>query len=225
MTNYTELRQRAIQNTYHHLSKHIIQLCPDIVWHVGANPRSKYGHYTYFYDQSAICCTEQEVLLLRDLRQYFKPFRILEIGSYIGWSTMHLAYKHLGSLTAVDNFSESLHDDRVEETLKANLKAVGIKNVILVKQSSDDFFKTHFVKYDFIFIDGFHRDGQPLKDVQGAVQVLSKQGVIVLHDTWMPGVYDASKYLMQNGFKEFAFETDNRLALYTKEEYPNGLFV
>jgi hypothetical protein len=50
---------------------------------------------------------------------------------------------------------------------------------------SDDFFeliKGHDIKYDMIFIDGLHHSSQVDKDVQNALNHITDEGFIILHD-------------------------------------------
>ena len=50
------------------------------------------------------------------------------------------------------------------------------------KMTSDDFFKQNKEKFDFIFIDGLHHAEQVKKDIANALKVLSKGGIIMMHD-------------------------------------------
>lgn len=51
-----------------------------------------------------------------------------------------------------------------------------------VRLTSDAFFATNSRQFDLIFIDGLHLREQVLRDVDGGLQCLSPQGIIVLHD-------------------------------------------
>jgi hypothetical protein len=58
--------------------------------------------------------------------------------------------------------------------------------------SSDDFFsliKDHDIKYDMIFIDGLHHSIQVDKDIQNALNHITDDGFIILHDC-NPFVYE-----------------------------------
>lgn len=52
------------------------------------------------------------------------------------------------------------------------------------QQTSDEFFAGWDGFADLVFIDGDHDAAQVCRDVQGAERVLSRDGLIVLHDTW-----------------------------------------
>ncbi len=48
--------------------------------------------------------------------------------------------------------------------------------------TSDDFFKTNERYFDIIFIDGLHQATQVYKDIENALKILTKGGIIILHD-------------------------------------------
>jgi hypothetical protein len=52
----------------------------------------------------------------------------------------------------------------------------------LYKLTSDDFFKINKTKFDLIFIDGLHLEQQVDKDIKGCLNILSKNGFIIMHD-------------------------------------------
>ncbi|MDA8569725.1 class I SAM-dependent methyltransferase [Candidatus Pelagibacter bacterium] len=50
------------------------------------------------------------------------------------------------------------------------------------RMTSDDFFKTNQKMFDLIFIDGLHEYSQVLRDIKNSVNVLNKDGIILVHD-------------------------------------------
>jgi predicted O-methyltransferase YrrM len=72
--------------------------------------------------------------------------------------------------------------------------------------------------WDFVFLDGWHLDGQPLRDMQMVLPFLSDTSVVALHDTWMPDVFHAARLLLQNGWQMHVFPTANTLTLCYKTE-------
>lgn len=48
--------------------------------------------------------------------------------------------------------------------------------------TSDEFFKQNANKFDIIFIDGLHEAHQVYKDINNALKVLNKNGIIMCHD-------------------------------------------
>lgn len=60
-----------------------------------------------------------------------------------------------------------------------------IDTLVRYKCTSDEFFENlkEDVKYDLIFIDGYHSEEQCDKDIQNALNHLSENGSVVVHDT------------------------------------------
>ena len=50
------------------------------------------------------------------------------------------------------------------------------------RMTSDDYFNSHNDTFDVIFIDGLHHYDQVTRDVNNALNVLTPQGVIIIHD-------------------------------------------
>ena len=57
-----------------------------------------------------------------------------------------------------------------------------------VRARSDEFFARNDERFDVVFIDGLHRYQQVLRDVRNSLDILTPEGVVVLHDclplTW-----------------------------------------
>ncbi len=50
------------------------------------------------------------------------------------------------------------------------------------KMTSDDFFNSNDLFFDFIFVDGLHEKDQVIKDIQNSLKYLNKGGIIMVHD-------------------------------------------
>ena len=48
--------------------------------------------------------------------------------------------------------------------------------------TSDEYFRDHRERFDIVFVDGLHECGQAFRDVENALRILNKGGVIVMHD-------------------------------------------
>lgn len=59
------------------------------------------------------------------------------------------------------------------------------QRTLVYRMSSDDFFRLYYsdIRFDVVFVDGFHEYGQCMKDIEGSLKLLSDSGVILLHDT------------------------------------------
>lgn len=220
MTTYQELRQKALDSVQNWLSYDILEVSQELVYHPPVNPHGTEAMFTVFEDESAVCCTEQEALILHELTKRIKPGLFIEIGSYAGWSSAFIckAMKPWSSFISVDNFSECKKPELIKQILswqiKSHNKAI---NSWLYEEDSTEFLNSITdYKADLIFIDGFHRDGKPLQDVKAAIKALKPEGYIILHDTWMLDVDKACDYLIQQGYQSWTFTTDNQLEIYTK---------
>lgn len=98
--------------------------------------------------------------------------RIIDLNNYqsyleIGCSTDH-------------NFSQ----------IRCNRK-VGVDPVKggTVRKTSDDFFADNNDFFDCIFIDGLHEHKQVVRDIDNALDILTDEGIIFLHDC-MPGTIE-----------------------------------
>jgi len=208
---YEEARKKAYEVTTYPLSIKFLDNCTDLVWIAGYSPYKKEGLYTLYSNKSAGCCSQTEAKILTNICRILKPIIVTEIGSFIGWSTVHLAeYSRL--VIAVDNFSEG----EVKEVFLENTKPY--TNISLVESDSVEYLKETRYNSDIIFIDGYHHNSQPLKDTYGALYNLKENGIIILHDTWEKDVELAGDYLKVMGFEEHIFDTDNQMAIYCKDK-------
>ena len=208
---YEEARKKAYEVTTYPLSIKFLDNCTDLVWITGYSPYKKEGLYTLYSNKSAGCCSQTEAKILTNICRILKPIIVTEIGSYVGWSTVHLA-EHSRIVIAVDNFSEG----EVKEVFLENTKPY--TNISLVEMDSVEYLKESRYNSDIIFIDGYHHNSQPLKDTYGALYNLKEKGIIILHDTWEKDVELAGDYLKVMGFEEHIFDTDNLMAIYCKDK-------
>jgi len=178
----------------------------------------------HFQDKSlggAIACTAAEATLLYLAARCAQPEAPIEIGSYIGWSTAHLASGIKSVLTCIDPFLEigpDLREDTSEPAKQRfldNLTRAGlIERIRLVCGKSPEAIPTAAPGgWDFAFVDGWHVDGQPIRDVSGITPHLAPTAVVILHDLWLPDVRDALCYLRALGWEYEILNTSNYLTL------------
>lgn len=219
--SYKELRDKAFNGTPRGLSFELLAANPHLVYHNPVNNLGKSSHYTIYNENSAICCTAQEALLLYKITKYINPDLVVEIGSYAGWSSTHIleAKNKDCYFIAVDNFSECNNPELVKNVLATQLGHY--ENTVIYEQDSTEFLRNLQVLVDLVFIvfiDGFHRDGKPLEDCKAAINKVTVDGLLILHDTWMPDVIEAHNYIIAQGFKYHTFQTDNYLTVYSRQE-------
>jgi predicted O-methyltransferase YrrM len=167
-----------------------------------------------------------EAELLALYVQFEQPQRILEIGAYVGWSTAHLAVAAMNKMIHIDVVDCYINDKRsgfsadVMRRFWQNLVRTGAEEKVrLWPFPSPDFLPKIAPAHgwDFVVIDGFHENKQPSRDVLGVLPYLAQDGVIVLHDTFMPHVRQAENHLLQLGFHSERPETPADMRFYWRK--------
>jgi len=129
-----------------------------------------------------------------------KEMRMIEIGSFIGESTIIFA-EHFKEVIAIDPFQPDYHKE--DPTSKFNFDEVydeyirrtsPFPNIKTLRLTSDDAVKELDSElYDFIYIDGIHTYEQVKIDIDNYLPLLKPNGIIGGHDYgphW-PGVNKA----------------------------------
>jgi predicted O-methyltransferase YrrM len=117
-------------------------------------------------------------------------FDYLEIGSYEGNSAVFVANNFkFSNIYCIDNWEiteEYLNHgsfSKIEKNFDYNI--LSHKNIIKLKNSSDEFFENNTKKFDVIYIDGHHYGSQVYKDCQNAWMNLNENGYLICDDyTW-----------------------------------------
>lgn len=102
-------------------------------------------------------------------------FRAPSFASGRTWKEINCKFK-----TGVDPCKpQNFHKPYLEPDL-----ARGIEEVVFYQGTSENFFKDlkPSIKFDLIFIDGFHADDTVSHDVIESLKVLNDGGIIVMHD-------------------------------------------
>ena len=127
----------------------------------------------------------RNALLLYRISNYFKPKRILELGTSIGIGSLHL---HLGypsaHITSVEGCQETFN------LAKQNLEST---NIELMNSTFYDYIKSlNEETFDLIFIDG-HHDGEALKYYLKLLSdYIHNDTIIVLDDIrWSKSMFNA----------------------------------
>lgn len=117
------------------------------------------------------------------------PKRILEIGTRTGISLCQLlsamsreAIDEIERVVCVDPFDEWTSPNLVRANLHyLNLPADG-DSVKILAMKSEDYFKSAKETFDYILVDGDHDKGAARKDLDAAVKLIEKGGIIVFDD-------------------------------------------
>lgn len=133
------------------------------------------------------------------LIQRLGPKSVLEIGTHVGASTVHIASalksNRQTSVTGGGNLvTVDLEDVNNQETgawtryglptsPRGMVQAIGCYELVtFVTESSLNFFDRCQARFDFIFLDGDHSATTVYQELPRALQTLNENGVILLHD-------------------------------------------
>ena len=133
---------------------------------------------------------------LYDLIEYInevsptKEMKMVEIGSYLGESTLVFA-DHFKEIITIDPFLDN-YDPNDETCQHAPLSVVheqfllnieGKNNIKHIQKLSDDAIaELKDQSFDFIYIDGLHTYDQIKKDIENYLPLVKKGGFIAGHD-------------------------------------------
>lgn len=116
----------------------------------------------------------------------------LEIGCNAGWLTARIARTATLSVGVdIEDFSDTWDKHR----------EVNPETLVFEHSSSDDFFAQANGKFDCIFLDGSHEYYQVSRDIHHSLNILTDDGIIVVHDTYPPDEEHTSPKLCGTAWK------------------------
>jgi SAM-dependent methyltransferase len=128
--------------------------------------------------------------LLKKNKLFEKKLQILEIGSYMGNSTIFfLKYLTNSKIICVDTFKGGLEHQNnkydfnyIYKSFKKNMK-IFEKRYKLFKMESQKFFEKKRKKvFDIIYIDGSHEYKDVLMDAKESYKILKRNGFLIFDD-------------------------------------------
>lgn len=135
------------------------------------------------------------------IHQWIRQYQLnttLEVGLAYGASAACILSAHDGRHTCMDPFQQKAYQNIGLE----NLQTLGYQDRILFYEdfSHNVLPKLHAEKrkYDFIFIDGSHDFDSMLVDFYYANLVLSQNGYVLFHDSWMRSTQLVASYIRRN---------------------------
>jgi predicted O-methyltransferase YrrM len=234
MSRYDDRRAQALEDATNGVSKAILEAMPRMVAHpvpIQGIPHPGDGSPGVCVQDvdigGAIGCTAREGLILGKAASVGRPKNMLEIGSYVGWSSAHLLYGNRLRLVCVDSLNEgagqilTAPNVDVLRRFHQNMRALNMSDrVVFIPAESPECLPEISPDggWDFVFLDGWHLNEQPLRDVKGLLPHMNENGVIFLHDMGMPDVNEAGKHLVSQGWVFTGFITPNFLAAFWKTE-------
>ncbi|HEY7662182.1 MAG TPA: class I SAM-dependent methyltransferase [Xanthobacteraceae bacterium] len=131
----------------------------------------------------------------------FRPAKVLEIGTHVGMSTLHICAAlacHTRSqppcLITVD--IEDVNDGALASWKKAGLakspkqlleEFTDKVEIAFVVNDSRHFFADNKERFDFIFLDGDHAAETVYDEIISSLDVINEKGLLVLHDYFPDG--------------------------------------
>ena len=112
----------------------------------------------------------------------------------------HLINKYLLSSYLEIGVRDGRNFHKINAKYKTGVDPQPTQNINgLYKMTSDEFFKKNINFFDIIFIDGLHLEHQVDKDIEGCLQVLKKNGFIIMHDCNPPTEFHQRENYEING--------------------------
>lgn len=151
-----------------------------------------------------------EAVLLHNIALQFAGRRALEIGSWLGWSTCHLALAGV-LLDVVD----PAHDDpEIRASVEESLRRCGVaERVNLTRGRSPDSLADLKQRWSLFFIDGDHEAPAPLRDTVAALAYATDDCAFVFHDLASPAVAAPLRFLQEMGFQVVLYQTAQIMGL------------
>lgn len=223
-TNFTVGRRQALQATHGALSLRLLETVFDrlVAW-----PSAMGMDWPGYRDEDLFSpglCTWVEATILHLLVKYGKFTHPLEIGCAVGWSTVHmaLALQPETMLTCVDPFVETSLGlgDYNHDAYMCFMRyvqaatAADLLNLFVDRSPACLELASGGQPFDFVFLDGWHFEGQPQRDIDGLLPLLDTGAIIALHDLHYHDVYAAAESLVKRGWYFTGFFTPNQLAVF-----------
>jgi predicted O-methyltransferase YrrM len=138
--------------------------------------------------------SEKYAKLLYQLSKYYKPKRILELGTSLAWGTLHL---HLGNPESIIDTVEGC-----PQTYRAtkNLFPIQTENINFHNAKFEDFFnQLSTEQYDFIFIDGNHKGAALIEYIESLSPYAHNDTLWILDDIrWSDDMWCAWEKITQD---------------------------
>jgi glycosyltransferase involved in cell wall biosynthesis/predicted O-methyltransferase YrrM len=151
-----------------------------------------------------------EATLLHNIALQFAGKRALEIGSWLGWSTCHLA------LAGVDvDVIDPAHDDPAHRAIvEASLADAGVAaRVHLAGGRSPETIAQLGRMWELFFVDGDHEAPAPVRDTLACLPYAAPDCAFVFHDLAAPAVTAALRALQEKGFHVVVYQTAQIMAM------------
>jgi predicted O-methyltransferase YrrM len=149
-----------------------------------------------------------EAHILYNSALQFRGKKALEIGCWVGWSTVHLALAGV-NLDVVDPM---LDHPVIGARVRASLRSANLENNVslytgLSPAQVAEIYQQTQQKWSLIFIDGDHAQPAPLRDAIVADRFAEESALILFHDLACPDVAEGLAYLQARGWQVMVYQT------------------
>ena len=155
--------------------------------------------------------------LLRVLLSIIKPYKILEIGTAVGFSSILMSnyLQQDGKITTIEKNQEMI------KMAKQNINKAGKEsNINILEGDANKILVDINDEYDFIFMDA--AKGQYINYLPHCIKVLKKNGVLLSDNVLQDGYITKSRYsiprrqrTIHNRMREYLWEINNNTLLET----------
>lgn len=151
-----------------------------------------------------------EAVLLHNIALQFAGRRALEIGSWLGWSTCHLAMAGV-QLDVIDPAHE---DPVISASVEDSLRRCGVSERVQLRRGrSPEAIAELQQRWSLFFIDGDHEAPAPLRDTVAALAYATEDCAFVFHDLASPAVAAPLRWLQEKGFRVIVYQTAQIMAM------------
>lgn len=123
--------------------------------------------------------------------------RILEIGTYMGGSSVAFAYGNDNEVITIDNFAEPHGHDNVRERAVEHIAKC--ENVRLIEGDARVLDLSKLGKFDIIFLDGDHQF-EPTETVLRRILPLMNDNCLIIMDDWSQVPVRAATYKVLDAY-------------------------
>jgi glycosyltransferase involved in cell wall biosynthesis len=184
----------------------------DALHHPWKYLRRDVPHFWYADDRFPLMgfLNRDEATLLHNIALQFARKRALEIGSWLGWSTAHLA---LAGVT-VDVIDPAHDDPSFRAIVEQSLRCCGVfDRVRLTSGRSPEAVAELGGKWSLFFIDGDHESPGPMRDALACLPFAADDCAFVFHDLASPAVTAGLRVLEEKGFHVVVYQTAQIMAM------------
>jgi predicted O-methyltransferase YrrM len=135
--------------------------------------------------------------LLYRLVKYYKPKKILELGTSVGISSVYQAFGNTDSQLITIEGCEN-----TSSLAQTTFKNLDVKNIVLVNDEFESALDKIFMKYseiDYVFIDGNHRKEPTLRYFDRCLKQSHEKTIFIIDDiNWSCEMREAWKEIQQH---------------------------